>query len=140
MGLPPALELLAQSVSRRTGLAITVVSKKHIRFPTPIETVRYRIVQEALTNLRRHAKASHVIIRMQREAGAVRCLGKDDGSGFDTKAVLGRKRKRGLELLGVQTRVNALGGTFSIRSELGRRIDLILTIPFERKRWLSEFS
>ncbi len=69
--------------------------KKHKRFLTPIEAALYRIVQEALTNFRIHAKPCHVIMGMQREAEAFHCLAKDDGIGFETKAPICRKCQQG---------------------------------------------
>ena len=75
--------------------AITADSKKHMRFPTPIEAALYRIVQEALTNSRRQAKPCHVIIGMQREAEAFHCLVTDGGIRGETKAPIYRKCQQG---------------------------------------------
>ena len=76
------------------------------------------MVRESLSNFRRHARASYVIIRMQGEAEAGRCLVKGDGPGLDSQAVLGRKRKRRLLISAFKTS--------STRS--GRHSQLVLSL------------
>src|SRR6185436_1751594 len=83
VGLMPALDLLAQGVSTRTGLWVKIEGPRDNRFPSPIETVLYRIVQEALNNVHKHAHASAVTIVVRREARRVSCSVRDDGVGFD---------------------------------------------------------
>ena len=128
LGLVPALEFLAQSVSKRTGMAVTVECSKDGRFAPPVEAALYRISQEALTNVARHAKASQVNIQIQSEAEMITGSIKDNGRGFDTAAVL-RKGRRGFGLHGVQARIEALGGTFFISSKPRQGTTLRFTIP-----------
>ena len=131
LGLLPALEYLAQGVAARSGTPIAVEGPRGPRLPTAVETALYRVVQEALRNATRHAGARRVDIRLIVEQGSVRCSVKDDGRGFDLKAVLGRKGDRGLGLIGMRERLNALGGRLTIDSAPGRGTELRITIPLE---------
>src|SRR3989449_3705797 len=81
LGLGPALEFLAEGVSRRTGLRITVEGGNGNRLPGVIETALYRVVQEALNNVSKHARATRVQIRVWRTDKLIRCSVSDDGRG-----------------------------------------------------------
>lgn len=131
LGLQPALEFLAEGISKRAGVSIDVDGSTAGRLPPRIEIALYRIVQEALTNVTKHAQATRVHVRLQQEPGAIRCSVRDDGVGFDVSAVLARRGERGLGLIGIRERVDALGGTREIRSAPGRGTELLLTIPLE---------
>lgn len=131
LGLLAALESLAQGASKRSGMSVQVECSNERRLPAPVEIALYRIVQEALTNAARHARASRVQVRIQPEDGRARCRIKDDGVGFDVASVMNKKGGRGLGLVGIRARLDALGGTFSIRSNPGRGTELQLSIPYE---------
>ncbi|HEV2522886.1 MAG TPA: ATP-binding protein [Candidatus Acidoferrales bacterium] len=131
LGLVPALEFLAEGVSKRTKQAIFVHASLKDRLPTTVEIALYRIVQEALTNAAKHSRAGNVHIQLDRSAGQVRCLIHDDGTGFDVPTVLDRKGDCGLGLLGIQERLNAMGGTLHIQSSLGRGTKLLIKVPVE---------
>src|SRR6202165_2848911 len=124
LGWIPAIRFLAEGISKRAGLPIHIDAAVSGRLPSTIETTLYRIVQEALTNALKHAKASNIWIRAWREnlvlCGSIR----DDGGGFDssqTRAVPGRK---GLGLIAMQERVTAIGGTLRIDSRPGLGTEL----------------
>jgi signal transduction histidine kinase len=129
LGLVPALQSLAEGVSKRRRLGIEVESTFHDRLPPAVEMGLYRIVQEALTNVTRHARARNVKVGLRRVHGKIQCSVHDDGIGFDAKAVLSRDGKRGLGLIGIQERLGALKGTFQVASKPGRGSKLIVTIP-----------
>ena len=129
LGLLPALEFLADGYRKRTGLHITVAGVLPGRLPAEVETTFYRVVQEALANVSRHAHAQHVEIRIRRISGQVRCTISDDGVGFDHNWLWHRTDGKGLGLLGIQERVNALHGTFDIRSRPGSGTRLAISIP-----------
>src|SRR5467141_3082131 len=84
LGWIPAIRFLAEGVSKRAGLPIHIDASVSERLPSTIETTLYRIVQEALTNAVKHAKAGHVWIRAWRENLLLRCSIRDDGGGFDS--------------------------------------------------------
>jgi signal transduction histidine kinase len=128
LGLGPAVEWLAQGASERTGVSITV-DAPILRLPSAIETALYRIVQEAVTNAIRHAGARNMEIRVWQEDAMVHAVVRDDGRGFDAEATMARRGDRGLGLLGMRERVDALGGRFVLRSAPGQGAEVAVVIP-----------
>jgi signal transduction histidine kinase len=131
LGWIPAIRFLAESVSKRTRLLIHVKTAFTKRLPSAVETALYRIVQEALTNISKHAKATQVWIQVRREDGTLCCSVRDDGTGFDVRAAQAEGKRRGLGLIGIQERLNAVGGTLSINSAPGRGTKLLIRLPLE---------
>ena len=131
LGLVPALEFLSEGVSKRTKLQVTVEGLTIGRLTTPVETALYRIVQEALNNATRHAQASRATIRLEQNGHLIRCLVSDDGIGFDVPAALNKKGDKGLGLIGIRERLNAIGGVYRIISAPGQGTTLQVEIPLE---------
>jgi signal transduction histidine kinase len=132
LGLSPALQVLAEGVSKRSGVTIGVETSLDGRAPPNVETAVYRIVQEALTNVIRHAQAKKVRIQLSRDGrGTLCCTIQDDGAGFEIAGVLGRKERGGLGLIGMRERLNAVGGTLQIRSEPGWGTEVRVEVPAE---------
>lgn len=131
LGLLPALEFLAEGVSKRSGVPIAVEGERRGRLIPSIETALYRAVQEALTNATKHAQAKSVTVRITRGEKSVCCSVRDDGVGFDTSAMLARKGNRGLGMLGMRERVAVLGGTLQIKSEQGQGTEILITVPLD---------
>jgi two-component system sensor histidine kinase UhpB len=92
------------------------------------ELVMYRIIQEALTNVARHARADEVRIRVTADAAGVRLEISDNGQGFDTDIPV-----KGFGLLGIRERARQLDGTARIVSAPGQGTHVIVTIPMEVK-------
>jgi signal transduction histidine kinase len=128
LGLVPALRFLADGISKRSRLSIHVESSLEDRPAAPIEITLYRVVQEALTNVTRHSSAREVTIQLTGHGEDLRCLVRDDGVGFDVPAVLSGKGRMGLGLIGIRERLNAIGGTLQINSEMGRGTELLIGI------------
>ncbi|MGH9868503.1 MAG: sensor histidine kinase [Candidatus Polarisedimenticolia bacterium] len=131
LGLMPALSFLAEGVSTRSSIPVAIEGNLEKRLPPAIETAIYRAVQEALNNMNRHAGATRARVHVNQEAGRVICTVQDDGKGFDSAAVLDGKGPRGLGLLGIRERMNALGGTLQISSSPGKGTAMRVTIPTE---------
>jgi two-component system, NarL family, sensor histidine kinase UhpB len=129
LGLLPALEFLADRVAKRSGLAVTVRGEAGDRLTPPAETALYRSVQEALTNVMRHAHATRVDVEIRRGEDAIQCSVRDDGAGFDVPTALSRRGQRGLGLTGIRERAGALGGTLVIQSAPGKGTELVIAIP-----------
>lgn len=129
LGLLPALKFLCEGVTARSGLRIDIEGNSELSLVPLSRTVLYRIVQESLTNVARHAKASLVRIDLQQQPQSIRCTIKDNGIGFDVKMALNRTGKPGLGLIGMLERVNSMGGSLEIRSNPGRGTELTVTIP-----------
>jgi len=132
LGLLPALEFLAEGVSKRTGLSITVEGSKIGRFPPSVETVLYRIAQEAMNNVSRHAQATQVSIQLKQEVQAFHCSIRDNGIGFDVPSVLAKKGEKGLGLIGIRERLNPFNGALEINSNPGQGTELHVFIPLEK--------
>lgn len=134
LGLIPALRFLAEGVSMRSGLSVVVEEPSAGGLPLLLETAIYRVVQEALANVMRHAKASRVSVRVWRDEAIVRCQIRDDGAGFDVAAVRARRGvERGLGLAGIHERVAALGGTLNIHSAPGEGTTLDVALSVEKE-------
>lgn len=125
-GLRPALERLTEMVASRSEIDVHL----NVAPPPPSlspaqETALYRIVQEALTNVVKHANANSVSIVVTGVGGSVRTVIEDDGNGFDVAAV----RDGALGLVGMRERVLLLGGRFQVESALGAGTTLIVELP-----------
>ena len=131
LGCIAAIRFLAESVSKRINVPILVKAPLVGRLPRSSEVAVYRLVQEALTNATRHAKASRVSIRVWREDRMLCCSVQDDGVGFDVHAVQSDRKRRGLGLIGMQERLNAIGGILSIISAPARGTKILIRLPME---------
>jgi len=130
-GLLPALKFLAEGVTARTGLFIKVEGESAPSLSPLLATTLYRIVQEALTNVTRHAKATQVKVTIQHELQILRCSIKDNGIGFDVSSLSSaRTGERGLGLIGIQERLHSVGGSPSLVSTPGQGTELVITIPY----------
>lgn len=124
LGLIPALEWQAREISRQSGIRVDVAAGGvSDELPEDFKTCIYRVVQEALHNVARHAQAKSVRVVAQQEAEHLLLSIQDDGTGFDVS------RSRGLGLLGMQERVAHLGGTLQVLSEPGRGTLLSVALP-----------
>lgn len=129
LGLVPALRWYTKQYAERRGVAVsfdaTVLTD---RLPSQVELVFYRVIQEALTNVAKHAEARNVTVRLERTGDFVLASVEDDGRGFDVDSVL-RSRERGLGLFGMQERLTLVGGDFRIESEPGRGTRIVAKVP-----------
>jgi signal transduction histidine kinase len=134
LGLVPALEFLADSVSKRWGLAVSVNASIDGHVPATVETTMYRIIHEALINVVRHARATHADVALRKEAHRMICSVRDNGIGLDASvAEKGRtKGRQGLGLVEIQERTAALGGVLRLVPNTDRGTELTVEIPLER--------
>jgi signal transduction histidine kinase len=129
LGLVAALESHVREFRRRHGVAIAFVNEStDERLHPEIERSVYRVVQEALTNIARHARARSGRVYVKTGAQTLHVAIEDDGVGFDAADVERPGRRRGLGLLGMRERVSQLRGRIDIESGPGRgtRIDVEL--------------
>jgi signal transduction histidine kinase len=124
-GLAAALERLADNFSEQTGIAIELeAGLGQERLPSDVETVLYRLVQEALTNVVKHAQAEHVSIVLRRKEGAVSAVIEDDGRGFADG-----QEEGGLGLVGMRERVALVNGRFRIESSQNAGTTILVEVP-----------
>ena len=125
-GLVPALRRLGSGFSEQTGIRVEVEGfLEEERLPSEIETALYRIVQESLTNVVKHARASAISVLVTRKEGSVIAVIEDDGQGFDTKA----NRDAGLGLVGMEERVALLNGELRIESSERAGTTIVAEVP-----------
>jgi signal transduction histidine kinase len=131
LGLVPALEFLAEGVSRRGGFRVNVDGAIQGRLPPAVETALYRVVQEALTNVSRHSRARNVGLELRRQGSEVVCTVRDDGVGFDPQKALSSGGHAGLGLIGIKERLAAVGGSLTLSTVPGQGAALMFAIPLE---------
>ena len=132
LGLAPALKWMSDQSAQRSGFTVQFFHERvQARLAPDIETACFRIVQEALTNISRHAQARHVSIQLGREGDEMVLLVQDNGLGFDLLAMRERAVAGGsLGVLGMQERATLIGGQLDIQSVPGRGTTLELRCPW----------
>jgi signal transduction histidine kinase len=129
LGLPDTATWYLRGFSRRTGITSElVVERLERRLQPEIESCSYRIIQEAVTNVARHAEATLCRVEIKRQADSLRISVEDDGKGFDQTAAAAQPT-RGLGLVGVRERVARLGGTLRLESRPGSGTRLLVDLP-----------
>ena len=131
LGLVEAATFHADSFMRRTGIRVSVRSNVEHRYPLAVETLLYRLVQEGLTNISRHARATESTITLTRDEGELSCTVHDNGVGFDPSSAEGGGHTVNLGLRLMRDRLEAVGGTLTIRSTPGGGTVLLARIPLE---------
>ncbi len=133
LGLVPALQNQIQMFQTHTGVQADLQITSRIQRLSPdVETILFRIAQEALTNVAKHAHAQHVNLQLQFDPDAVHLQVRDDGHGFQPEAVFetGDQPRHAWGLLGMQERVSLVGGECQIVSTVGEGTAVNVTIPF----------
>jgi signal transduction histidine kinase len=124
-GLVPAVERLAESFVEQTGLRLDVEAQLgKERCSSDVETALYRMVQEALTNVVKHAQARSVSIVLTHARGTITAVIEDDGRGFDPEAA-----REGMGLDGMRERLGLIGGKLGIESRPGGGTTLVAKVP-----------
>lgn len=124
LGLLPALQWQAREIARRSDIRVKIAADGlPENLSDELKTCIYRVVQEALHNVLRHAQADTVRVSIHFEAGRIYLSIQDNGRGFRTK------NERGMGLLGMEERVSHLGGTFAVDSKPGEGAILRVVLP-----------
>ena len=135
LGLLSALKYLIEGVSKHftVSSSFEVEDLDHL-FPADAQITIYRICQECLTNISKHAGATEVSITIKENDGLISLVLEDNGAGFDLTQVVGRRDAgRGMGLATLNERARMLGGTLKIRSQPGSGTRLTCTIPVDQK-------
>ncbi len=135
LGLIPALQSHLKTYIERTGLAVIFKSTKGVeRLNSTRRTVLYRVAQEALTNIARHAHATRVVLTIGQAPSGVTMEIRDNGRAFAVEKVLQATRNRHLGLIGMRERVEMTGGKFSIESARGKGTSVHALVPLNGNR------
>jgi PAS domain S-box-containing protein len=130
LGLNAALEWQAQEFESRTGIrCVVTLLQEPLALDADLSTAIFRIFQESLTNVARHAHATRVDARLERDAGYILFQVHDNGTGFDPEEV---KSRKSLGLVGMQERAFLLNGALRIEGIPGAGTTLTLRIPLSR--------
>lgn len=128
LGLVPAIEWLASSFMQRYGVPciLSVNDEMALELPEPYATAVFRIVQESLNNIAKHAAASQVIVTLEKTLDTVRLRVRDDGCGFFSDSA---RKPQALGLMGLRERAQLLGGRVAIHSVCGKGTSVEVSIP-----------
>jgi signal transduction histidine kinase/CheY-like chemotaxis protein len=134
LGLEAALRRYTAEWSENNGVPVDFHSDgvEARRLPLQLETTLYRITQEALTNVTRHANAKRVSVLLERRPGHVSLIVEDDGGGFDAVSQASAAKGR-LGLLGMRERVTLAGGTLEIESTPGAGTTVFVRVPLKQE-------
>jgi PAS domain S-box-containing protein len=135
LGLTAALRWYADRYAQRTGIhtKTSIGPESRIRLPRELETACFRIVQEALTNVARHAQAKNVSIDVRTMNGALSLSIKDDGIGFNSHSLTNGVSLNSLGLRGMEERAHGLGGKLEIKSAPHEGTEVRVHFPMEAK-------
>jgi len=128
LGLMPAIEWLVQGFTQRTGVPCELVADESLELNEPFATAVFRIVQESLVNVAKHASASHVVVRVDKAGSELILSVEDDGAGF---AVDGPRKPQSLGIAGLKERAQLLRGQVRILSDPGKGTRVEARIPFK---------
>ncbi|MBI4259675.1 MAG: GAF domain-containing sensor histidine kinase [Actinobacteria bacterium] len=139
LGLVAGLEWLSSDLRVRSGIEATFrVSGRRRRLPGEVELVLFRIAQEALTNVEKHAGAGTVAVLARFEAGSVRLVVEDDGRGFEPARSHRLAREGRFGLVGMEERARLVGGSIDVRSRPGGGTAVSVEVPLGRGPQLPE--
>lgn len=142
LGLIPALHSSMKRFTTRTGVRTHLTAFEDVENIGAVKlTVLYRVAQEALANVERHAHASRVDVTIRKDTRFVRMEVSDDGRSFEVQAVLMARKSKRVGLLGMRERVKMVRGSFEIESEPGKGTKVIALIPVTKameNRWRDE--
>jgi two-component system sensor histidine kinase DegS len=129
LGLSASVKQYAENFARKNNLAVHLVGWDALRqrLPATMETAIFRVIQEALDNVREHARATRVQVRLERTAEQLRVTISDDGTGF--APARGAASGRRLGLIAMRDRAESLNGELQIFSDPGKGVRVVLSIP-----------
>lgn len=137
LGLVPAINRYIHDYAQKTGLSVQfqTVGFNHERLMPEVETAIYRVIQEALTNIVRHAAAKHVSVILEQSGNKLLAITEDDGRGFDVDQVMaGPSLEIRLGLFGMEERIALIGGRLTIESAPGKGTTVFVEVPLDENR------
>jgi signal transduction histidine kinase len=130
LGLIPALHTFMKQFRAETGMRVSLAADAAVEeLNGDKRTVLYRVAQEALTNVARHAQASQVDVKLGKLDGTVCIRISDDGKGFQTELTVRGKKDERLGLLGMRERLETVGGKFTVTSAPGKGTTILAQVP-----------
>jgi signal transduction histidine kinase len=130
-GLIPAVRELCDRWQQENGVPVEVIAAAHGGVANDVETLAYRVVQEALSNVKKHARAKLVTVRIEVLAGTLRVEVRDDGVGFDPERAREFLKSGRVGLASMRERAELTGGTLTLKSSPGAGTAIMATLPFD---------
>ncbi len=135
LGLIPALQTFLKAFTQKTGIGVSLNASNEIeQVKGPKRTALYRVAQEALANVSRHSRATQAEVILQRVPGGVLMQIKDNGKSFDFESVRHDNHGKRLGLIGMQERIEMVGGKFSVVSAPGQGTTIQAQVPLRNKK------
>lgn len=130
LGLIPALTRYIEQYKEDYGIFIEVsIAGMEYELSSPLVVAIFRVVQEALTNVRKYARASDVVIEMEFLSDQLTITVRDNGVGFDVKGVLAQNNGKSFGIVGMRERIQLLKGKFEIKSEMKKGTEIKFSVP-----------
>lgn len=130
LGLIPALKRYTEQYNEDYGIYVElIVFGRERRFDSSLEVALFRVIQESLANIKKHAKAKQVVIKIEFVTDKVNVVIRDNGCGFDIEQVLAEKNQKGFGLLGMRERIQLIKGKITIKSTTGQGTEICLSVP-----------
>jgi signal transduction histidine kinase len=126
LGLMPAIEWLVQNFTHRTGIACQLDADENLELGEPHATAVFRIIQESMVNIAKHAHAKRVSVAIVPVEGGLRLKVQDDGVGFDASAA---RKSQSMGLAGLRERAQLLKGSVVVHSKPGQGTTIDALIP-----------
>jgi signal transduction histidine kinase len=139
-GLVPALRETLDKFGRDNAIATDFSAQNVTDVPQDLETLAYRVVQEALSNANKHARATRITVTVEALAGQLRIEVGDDGVGFDSAKAREYLQMGRVGLASMRERVELANGTFMVHSNPGRGTTVLATLPLESVPAAREFA
>jgi PAS domain S-box-containing protein len=135
LGLVAAVRWLLENNLKAAGIKVDFkTAGRTRRLPRHLETAIFRVAQEAVSNIARHAKARNAVVRLEFSKNAVSMHIRDDGRGFDVGEAMNLKQGlRGYGLLGMKERTQLIGGTFALRTGPGNGTEIDIRFPLQHE-------
>ncbi len=131
-GLCAAVEALIEDMAKQAHIGFSCTCELERTIPSDIELVLYRIIQEGLTNVIRHAHADQVVVELKTQQQMVNLKIEDNGKGFNPTQLNVREGDRHLGLISISERAELVGGRFELFSSIGEGTQLIIQIPINQ--------
>jgi signal transduction histidine kinase len=134
LGLNNTLDGYCREFAARSGVAVAYSGQQLPNLTEALTISFYRLLQESLNNVARHAQATEVQVALQYDGAAVRLVIEDNGRGFEPRHRRRSRQSGGIGLVGMQERLELLGGRLDIETQPGRGTRLVASIPWTESR------
>lgn len=130
LGLVPALKRYVEQYTNDYGIYVEiVVVGKEYELSSPLVVAVFRVIQESMTNIRKYARATEVLIKIEFAKNRINVVVRDNGCGFDVEKAIAEKSGMAFGLIGMRERIQLLKGRFEVKSSPGQGTEVILSVP-----------